>query len=88
MQYSPLSRAALAILEGGCQASIGAWGRVENQQLVLDVAVLSPDGAQRMSEKGSGKPENAEALGREVAQKLREKGAAALLLREGQKAGA
>jgi hydroxymethylbilane synthase len=81
-------RSALAILEGGCQASIGAWGRVENQQLVLDVAVLSPDGAQRMGEKSSGKPENAEALGREVAQKLREKGAAALLLREGQKAGA
>ncbi len=47
-------RSALAGLEGGCQVSIGAWGRVEDGKLVLDVAVLSPDGSQRMWEKGSG----------------------------------
>ncbi len=39
-------RAALAGLEGGCQVSIGAWGRMENGKLALDVAVLSPDGSQ------------------------------------------
>jgi hydroxymethylbilane synthase len=75
-------RAALAGLEGGCQVSIGAWGRVENGKLVLDVAVLSPDGAQRMWEKDSGAPAEAEAIGARVAWKLREKGAAALLGRE------
>jgi len=75
-------RAALAGLEGGCQVSIGAWGRVENGKLVLDVAVLSPDGAQRMSEKSSGAPEDAEAIGAGVARKLRDRGAAALLVRE------
>ena len=58
-------RAALAGLEGGCQVSIGAWGRVENGKLVLEVAVLSPDGAQRMWEKGWGAPEEAEAIGAE-----------------------
>ena len=71
-------RAALAGLEGGCQASIGAWGRVENGKLMLDVAVLSPDGAQ----KSSGLPEDAESIGARVAAKLRENGAAALLVRD------
>ena len=75
-------RAALAGLGGGCQVPIGAWGRVENGQLALDVAVLSPDGMQRMWEKDSGPPEEAEAIGKRIAQKLRESGAAALLDRE------
>ncbi len=35
-------RAALAGLGGGCQVPIGAWGRIENGALTLDVAVLSP----------------------------------------------
>jgi hydroxymethylbilane synthase len=75
-------RSALAGLGGGCQVPIGAWGRVENGQLALDVAVLSPDGTQRMWEKDSGSPEEAEAIGKRIAQKLRESGAAALLDRE------
>ena len=75
-------RSALACLGGGCQVPIGAWGRVENGKLALDVAVLSPDGMQRMWEKDSGSPEEAEGIGRRVAQKLRDGGAAALLERE------
>lgn len=75
-------RAALAGLEGGCQVSIGAWGRVENGTLALDVAVLSPDGAQRIWEKDSGASAEAEVIGARVARKLRERGAAALLVRE------
>ncbi len=75
-------RSALAGLGGGCQVPIGAWGRVENGKLALDVAVLSPDGKQRMWEKDSGSPEEAEAIGKRIAQKLRDGGAAALLERE------
>jgi hydroxymethylbilane synthase len=75
-------RAALAGLEGGCQVSIGAWGRVEQGQLLLDVAVLSPDGEQRIWEKRSGSPEEAESIGARVAHKLIERGAATLLARE------
>jgi hydroxymethylbilane synthase len=75
-------RAALAGLGGGCQVPIGAWGRVENGKLSLDVVVLTPDGTQRMGEKDSGPREEAEAIGRRVAQKLRERGATALLERE------
>ncbi|MBZ5641358.1 MAG: hydroxymethylbilane synthase [Acidobacteriia bacterium] len=75
-------RAALSGLEGGCQVSIGAWARVENKILILDVAVLSPDGSKRITEKDSSTPEQAEALGARVARKLRDRGAAALLARE------
>ena len=75
-------RAALAGLEGGCQVSIGAWGRMESEQLILEVVVLSPDGARRISERSAGPPEYAQAIGERVASVLREKGAAALLVRE------
>ena len=75
-------RAALAGLGGGCQVPIGAWGRVESGRLLLDVVVLSPDGARRISESESGAPADAEAIGQRVAQKLKNSGAAALLERE------
>jgi porphobilinogen deaminase len=51
-------------------------------KLLLDVAVLSPDGSQRMAEQDSGAPEEAVALGNRIAAKLRERGASALLERE------
>lgn len=75
-------RSALAGLGGGCQVPIGAWGRIEDDKLSLDVAVLSPDGTRRMWESGAGSPAEAEEIGKRVARKLREGGAAALLDRE------
>lgn len=75
-------RSALAGLGGGCQVPIGAWGRMGNGKLLLDVAVLSPDGTQRLVEKDAGSVGEADAIGRRVAQKLRERGATALLERE------
>jgi hydroxymethylbilane synthase len=75
-------RAALAALGGGCQVPIGAWARMENGKLALDVAVLSPDGSQRVWEKDAGGPEEAEAIGKRVARKLIANGATALLDRE------
>jgi hydroxymethylbilane synthase len=76
-------RAALAGLEGGCQVSIGAWGRVEEGKLILEVVVLSPDGVQSIREKSVDSPEHAALLGERVAAKLLDRGAAALLAREG-----
>jgi hydroxymethylbilane synthase len=75
-------RAALARLEGGCQVSIGAWGRVQDGQLVLEVAVLSADGRERLWEKLLGSPANAAATGWKVAAALIERGARNLLARE------
>jgi hydroxymethylbilane synthase len=76
-------RAVLAGLEGGCQVSIGAWGRVEEGKLVLEVAVLSPDGTQRLREKSWGATNEAVRLGETLAAKMLEQGAAVLLAREG-----
>jgi len=81
-------RAALSELGGGCQVPIGAWGRFENGLLALDIVVLSPDGAQRISEKVQGPREEAEALGRRAARNLKERGAAALLQLETRRTGA
>jgi porphobilinogen deaminase len=50
--------------------------------LALDVAVLSPDGAQRIWEEDSGSLGEPEVIGNRIARKLRERGAAALLERE------
>ncbi len=72
-------RSALANLGGGCQLPIGAWARVENGKLKLDVAVLSPDGTQRLWEKDLAAPEDGQALGKRIALKLLDRGAAALL---------
>jgi hydroxymethylbilane synthase len=72
-------RALLARLEGGCQVPLGAWGRLENGRLRLDAIVLSADGAEHVRDIISGAPEDAEALGRELAERLLSAGARPLL---------
>jgi hydroxymethylbilane synthase len=72
-------RALLAKLEGGCQVPLGAWGRIVEGQLQLDAIVLAADGSKHVLDSASGAPENAEALGIELAEKLLERGAAQLL---------
>lgn len=75
-------RTALARLEGGCLAALGAWGRIEGQEgpsLLLSVVVLSEDGTQRLDAEATGSVDEAEALGTRVADDLLARGAAALL---------
>lgn len=72
-------RAMLAALGGGCLTPIAAWGRVEDGSLVLAGRVLAPDGSERVEVELSAPPENAEDLGRRVAQQLLAQGAARLL---------
>lgn len=74
-------RAALDALGGGCQVSVGAWARMEGTSLVLDVAVLSPDGAECMRDRAEGTPESASKLGRSLAETLLGRGAGRLLAR-------
>ena len=76
-------RSALAALGGGCQVPIGAWGRVQDKMLMLEVAVLSPDGAQCLRQQSSGAPEEASRIGEHVAHNLLRMGADELLAREG-----
>ncbi|TWT99371.1 Porphobilinogen deaminase [Botrimarina colliarenosi] len=75
-------RAALARLEGGCLAALGAWGRWEATTLRLSVVVLSDDGAKRLDAETAGPCADvpaAVALGEAVADDLLARGAASLL---------
>jgi hydroxymethylbilane synthase len=72
-------RALLAQLRGGCMAPVGAWGRIEQDTLHLSAVVLSADGGQRLARNDAAPIENAEALGRRVAEKLLADGAGELI---------
>ena len=72
-------RTMLAALRSGCLAPVGAWGRVERDELRLDAVVLSVDGQQRISASCKDSPERAEAVGAAVAQQLLAAGAGELI---------
>jgi hydroxymethylbilane synthase len=72
-------RALLEHLRGGCMAPVGAIARVESGKLQLSAVVLSADGTQRLAADHAESPDNAEALGRRVADALLAQGAAALI---------
>jgi len=73
-------RALLAELEGGCQVPLGAWGRMEGGQLVLEACVLSADGSEHMRERATAAPQSEAAdLGRGLARKLLAAGAGRIL---------
>jgi hydroxymethylbilane synthase len=72
-------RTLLQALRAGCLAPVGAWARLENQQLRLEAVVLHPDGTARLAAEGSAVAVNAAALGQQVADDLLQKGAAELI---------
>ena len=72
-------RALLAELHGGCQVPLGAWARMERQELVLEACVASVDGTDYVRERGSGPPAQPVDLGERVARRLLEAGAARIL---------
>lgn len=71
-------RALLSRLRAGCLAPVGAWGRFEQDRLLLDAVVLSHDGASRLAVSDSAAGD-ALALGERVAQQLLAQGAAELI---------
>jgi hydroxymethylbilane synthase len=60
-------RAALADLEAGCSAPVGALATVARGVLSLTVVVLAADGGQELSAVTTGAPQDAVALGRAAA---------------------
>jgi hydroxymethylbilane synthase len=80
-------RALLAALEGGCQVPLGAWGRIEQEQLVIDACVLSADGSEHLRRRATGAVNNPEALGRSLAQDLLASGAGPILRLAGRSLG-
>jgi hydroxymethylbilane synthase len=78
-------RHLLAELEGGCMIPLAAWARLTIQGLVLDAAVFSLNGRERIGAELTGPLADPVGLGRKVAQVLRERGVERLLraVREG-----
>lgn len=80
-------RALLSELEGGCQVPLGAWGRIENRNLILEAAVLSADGAEYLRHRLSGDVAEAEEVGRRLGQELIDAGADRILRLAGRTLG-
>ncbi|MBX6314470.1 MAG: hydroxymethylbilane synthase [Isosphaeraceae bacterium] len=72
-------RRLLAELEGGCIIPLGAWAREVAEGLALDAAVFDIDGRERLAASLMGPRDDPDALGRAVAQDLRQRGAERLL---------
>jgi hydroxymethylbilane synthase len=68
-------RTLLSVLQGGCQVPLGAWARMERDELVLEACVCSIDGLQYVKQRDSAPPDQARALGERVAQLLIDAGA-------------
>ena len=72
-------RSLLGALQGGCQVPLGAWARLEREELVMDAVVCSPDGTRHVRQHGAAPPEQARDLGRHIAELLWNAGAAEIL---------
>lgn len=72
-------RAFLRELEGGCQVPIGVNTVLEDNSLTLTGIVASLDGKNLVKDTIAGAPEEAERLGTELAQRLRQQGAQEIL---------
>ncbi|EEG77745.1 hydroxymethylbilane synthase [Dethiobacter alkaliphilus] len=72
-------RAFLRQLEGGCQVPIGAYGRLEAEELVLDGVVAGLDGSTVLRDQVRGSADESDALGKKLAQKMVERGADEIL---------
>jgi hydroxymethylbilane synthase len=72
-------RSFLKELEGGCQIPIAAYCYVENDKILLEGMVGSIDGKIILREKKNSDISNAEGCGKELAELLKERGAAAII---------
>lgn len=72
-------RAFLRELEGGCQVPIGVNTQLEDETLTLTGMVASLDGQRLIKDSVAGAATTAEALGVELAQRLRSQGASEIL---------
>jgi hydroxymethylbilane synthase len=72
-------RAFSRALGGSCQVPLGGYAILDNGQLWLRGFIATPDGQHLVSAELRGAPHDDEALGRALAQRLREQGADAIL---------
>ena len=72
-------RAFLRELEGGCQVPIGVNSQISNEELTLTGMVASLDGKRMIRDQASGSAADPESIGIELAGKLKQQGAGAIL---------
>ena len=72
-------RVVMNRLDGGCQVPIGAYARIEDGRLIIDAMVGSVDGSEIVRARAEGPIEDPIALGEEVTELLRERGAIKIL---------
>lgn len=72
-------RSLLRSLRGGCLAPVGAWARLDGDDLQLDAVVLSKDGKQKVTAQGTAPLTQGEELGILIANQLIAQGADVLL---------
>jgi hydroxymethylbilane synthase len=72
-------RSLLAHLRAGCHAPVGAASAIAGEELLLDAVVLNPTGTERLIASGRSLTADPAALGREVAERLLQQGAARLI---------
>jgi len=72
-------RAMLLVLHGGCMAPIAAWARLDADRLLLTGRVLDPQGRTKLETSLSAALDEAESLGRRVADDLLAQGARPLI---------
>jgi porphobilinogen deaminase len=58
---------------------MGAWARVEREELVMDACVCSVDGSQTVKQHATAQPDQAAQLGEHMARLLLEAGAQSIL---------
>jgi hydroxymethylbilane synthase len=72
-------RSLLELLEAGCRAPVAGLARADGATLRLDGAVFAADGSRTLRAGATGNADDPAALGREVATRLLEQGAAELI---------
>lgn len=84
-QCASAERRLLAALQGGCEVPIGVWARQDGPSLVMDAAVLAPDGSECIRGRTGGRLEEAEEIGQRLADELVAQGARRLLALAGRR---
>ncbi len=72
-------RAFLRYLEGGCQVPIGTYARIEDNTLLMDAVICTPDGKKAIRGKVQGSPEEGEKLACQLAETLYKSGGEGIL---------
>jgi len=80
-QCCQAERAFAQRLQGSCQSPIAGFAQIESGQLILRGVIGSPDGLEMYRDAASGAPEDARAIGVELAERLLAAGAGPLLER-------